>query len=161
MKVFISYSVDSTELVTRIADGIKASAEVYYWAYSQVPGEEAWKTIFGWIDAADLVLVLVSDKTINRAFSVGQEVGHAKKAGKLIIPLVGQGVNSEDLGCLAGTTYIPLDPGNTAPAMAALQSRVDDVLKDKQLRSRKQQEARDKAFLVAGAALFLCLLSKD
>ena len=109
MNVFISYSVTDTALVGTVATRIKDLAQVKYWDKSKEPGKEAWPTIFSWIDSADLVLVLITGNTLARAFSVGQEIGHAKKGRKQIIPVVAKGIPSAELGCLSGITFIDLD----------------------------------------------------
>lgn len=82
---------------------------VKFWEDSKEPGEDAWPTIQGWIDSADIVLVLATKSMISRAKSVGNEVGWAKSKGKTIIPIIERGVSSNELGMLAGITYIPLD----------------------------------------------------
>ncbi len=166
MNVFISYSVRDTDLVRAVAHSIKGKAKVSYWDESREPGKEVWQTIFTWIDAADLVLVLITDKTIGRAFSVGQEVGHAKKGNKQIIPLVAKEVPSSELGFLSGITYIPLDTGNPSAALQALQAELvkleeqallQQVLQQAFLEQQKQQ----RVIVLAGLALLLFLFSKD
>jgi hypothetical protein len=127
MNVFISYSVEDTALVSKVADSIQSKATVKYWNDSQQPGKEVWPTIHGWIDSADLVLVLITDKTLERALSVGHEVGRATKAGKQVIPLVAKGVPNEALGFLAGITYIPLDPEEPTEAIQRLHTELERI----------------------------------
>src|SRR5260221_11160320 len=98
MNVFISYSVGDTQLVRMVAEHIRSKANVTYWDQSQEPGKETWPAIFGWIDSAELVLVIITENTLSRAFAVGQEVGHARKANKQIIPLVAKEVKSSEIG---------------------------------------------------------------
>jgi hypothetical protein len=162
MNVFISYSVEDTELVRSVADRVKHKARASYWDQSKEPGKEVWPTIFSWIDAADLVLVLITDKTIGRAFSVGQEVGHAKKSGKQIIPLVAKSVPSTELGFLSGITYIPLDTGNPTAALQTLQAEVERLDREAKLRQLLEEQKKKEGIVVlAGLALLLFLLSKD
>jgi hypothetical protein len=82
MKIFISYSTDDIRLVHKIATSLCSYSEVYYWAKDYIPGEEVWPTIFSWIDNSDLVIAVITDKTVSRAMSVGQEIGRAKTKNK-------------------------------------------------------------------------------
>lgn len=165
MNVFISYSVNDTELVRTVADKIKSKATVNYWNESQQPGKEVWPTIFSWIDAANLVLVLITDKTIARALAVGQELGHAKKGNKQIIPLVAKNIPCTELGFLAGITYIPLDTENPAGALQTLQAEVDKL--DQEVRNRQhaiqmqEKQKKEGIIVLAGLALLVFLLSKE
>lgn len=161
MNVFISYSVADTDLVGMVAKQIKEKACVRYWDVSKEPGKETWPTIFSWIDSADLVLVLITDKTMQRAFSVGQEVGHAKKGGKQIIPLVTKDVTSADLGCLAGITYIPLDTTNPGDALKAVQDELEKLKQEALLRKElEEQKQKQGIFVLACLALLLFVFSK-
>ena len=161
MNVFISYSVADTDLVATVANQIKEQACVNYWDVSKAPGKEIWPTIFSWIDAADLVLVLITDKTMQRAFSVGQEVGHAKKGGKQIIPLVTKEVTSTDLGCLSGITYIPLDTTNPGAALKAVQKELENLKAEThRLKELEEQKQKQGIFVLACLALLAFVFSK-
>jgi hypothetical protein len=123
MKIFISYSADDLKTVREIAETVKHLPEVnevYYWDKSKEPGKDAWDSIFSWIDSSDVVLAVISDKTVERGLSVGMEIGHAKKSGKKIVPLVTEGVNGTSLGCLSGLTHEKLSKNNPAPTQARL-----------------------------------------
>ena len=76
MKVFISYSVEDTAIVRKIADEIRPHAEPYFWDQNKSPGEEVWKTIQNWIDGADCVIAVITDKVVARGESVNQEIGY-------------------------------------------------------------------------------------
>lgn len=161
MNVFISYCVADTDLVDIVASHIKDRADVKYWKQSNEPGKEVWPTILGWIDAADLVLVLVTDKTMRRAFSVGQEVGHAKKGGKQIIPLVTKDVPTSELGFLAGITYISLDITNPATALKSVQEELQKLQNAAKAQLQIKQEKEQGIFILACFAVLLFLLSKE
>lgn len=119
MSVFISYSTDGLALVEKISSAVRHLVDVKYWQQDKEPGADAWTSIFEWIDDADVVLVLITDRTLARAMSVGQEVGYAKSQGKTIIPLIATGVPAAELGCLHGVTYVSLDPLDPSPAIDA------------------------------------------
>ena len=80
-KVFISYSTPDLKVVHQLANQIRLHAEVYYWAESNLPGQEAWQSIFGWIDAADLVIVLEQETqfTCISSWSRSWKSGHSEK----------------------------------------------------------------------------------
>lgn len=153
MKIFISYSTAELELVRDIANHIKPHAEVYYWAESKIPGQEAWLTIFKWIEQSDFVLVVITDKTVSRAMSVGQEVGHAKAKGKTIIPLVGPFVRTEELGFLSGVIYQPIIPGNPGPALKSIEKVI--------LMKKQELETKNAIFVVGGIVALIILLSSS
>ena len=161
MKTFISYSVDDINLVKEVADSIRAKCELNYWEEAHRPGDEAWPKIFGWIDSADLVLVIITDRTIKRAMSVGQEVGHARKAGKRIVPLVSIDIDVKDLGFLSGITFIPLDVRDPTNAVRSLNEEVDRLKVEEAKRQQalqQQQEKQNAVVTLAGIALVLFLL---
>lgn len=140
MRLFISYSTGDLEIVKQIADALRPHAEVYYWARDQVPGNDAWQTIFNWIILSDLVVAVITDKTVSRAMSVGQEIGHAKARGKTIIPLVGKDVPVTELGCLCGITHIQVSSDNLSDVVDKVKSRIA---------SMKQAKEREKQILYA------------
>jgi hypothetical protein len=125
MRIFISYSVKDTGLVEALANQLRKDAEVHYWSDSKEPGKEAWATIFGWIESADLVIAIISDETVKRGMSVGQEIGHAKANGKEILPMVAEAVPDGELGCLGGITYQKFSPTNPLPAISAIMRVID------------------------------------
>jgi len=109
MRLFISYSTGDLEIVKQIAEALHPYAQVYYWDRDKVPGDDAWHTIFSWIDSADLVICVITDKTISRAMAVGNEIGRAQAKGKKIIPVKSKDVESSELGSLYGITFTPLE----------------------------------------------------
>jgi len=132
MNVFISYSTTDTALVQQIAASLKTVCDsVRWWEDSKVPGEDAWRSIFGWIDRADVVLVVVTDAAVNRGLAVGTEIGAAKMKGKKIIPLVSAGIKSPDLGCLGNLTYCPIDPSNLKPTLDQVHKTLQQLKKER------------------------------
>jgi len=126
MNVFISYSVHDAEFVKEFAEALKPHVEsLRYWEESKELGEDAWKSIFSWIDDADLVLAVITDKTINRAMAVGNEIGHARAKSKKVIPLVAPGIDDSQLGCLKGVTYQRIDNDDPKPAIEAIAKEVN------------------------------------
>jgi len=130
VNVFISYSTGDRDLVRKMADELKPSAQPVYWDQDNEPGKDAWDTIRGWIESADLVVAVITDKAVSRAMSVGNEVGIAKEMGKPILPLVGAGVESADLGCLQGVTFRRIDNANPGDAVMAVQKSLVGMLQE-------------------------------
>jgi len=145
MKVFISYSVHDSEFVKEFADALKPHVEsLRYWEESKGLGEDAWKSIFSWIDEADLLLAVITDKTINRAMAVGNEIGHARAKGKKVIPLVAPGIDDGQLGCLKGVTYQRIDKNEPKPAIEAIAKGIN------RMRLAKQQSDLGDLLVIAG-----------
>jgi hypothetical protein len=149
MKIFLSYSTEDTALVSWIANQIRCHAEVYYWDESKVLGALAWETIYGWIDQSDLVIAVITDHTVHRAMSVGNEIGYAKKANKTIIPLITQNVPDSGLGCLSGVTYARITPNNLGAVLQTVQNIV--------IAKKREIENRTALFVIGGilAAIFI------
>ncbi len=145
MRVFISYSGKDLELVEYLADALDEIVDVDYWDNSRHLGEPDWDQIHDWIEDADLVVVLITDRTVKRAMAVGNEVGHAKAHGKAIIPLVAANVSGGDLGCLGGVTYQRFSDENFPQAVQIVAQEVE--------RRRKQGVAEGWALAGALAGL--------
>jgi hypothetical protein len=132
MRLFISYSTDDLDTVKELARSLKPHAEVFYWDKSKEPGTSAWDKIFSWIDIADLVVAIITDKTVSRAMAVGQEIGRARAKKKTIVPLVAPGVKDADLGCLDGITYITLTEGSLDDVTGILEKLIYKTKKQKE-----------------------------
>lgn len=150
MRIFISYSADDFNLVRKLADAIISIAEVYYWDKDKVLGKDSWPTIFSWIDAADLVVAVITDSTVSRAMAVGQEVGHAKAKSKIIIPLVAEGVHKSELGCLEGVTYEVFSKDNFDRAIQETKQTMMSI---------KQKEDQQTALILIGLFIAILFLS--
>lgn len=151
MNVFISYSVADVDLLRKVAQVIAAGGDrPLCWDTSKTPGQEVWPSIFGWIDACDLVIVIITDQTVGRAMAVGQEVGRARAKGKPIVPLVSAGVKPEDLGCLNGVIYQPISRENTSDALATVQRTIEGM--------KLQKAEQQKQLLVVGGIVGLLWL---
>ncbi|MBP7795163.1 MAG: toll/interleukin-1 receptor domain-containing protein [Elusimicrobiales bacterium] len=147
MRVFISYSTPDLALVYKIAQYIKPYGDVFFWDKDKILGKESWPTIFSWIDQADLVLAVITEKTLTRAMPVGQEIGRAQKGGKLILTLVGPDVQSSELGFLNGITYQRIQLDNLGPAL----KNIERVI----LATKEKLEQRQAIFIVSAIALLL------
>jgi hypothetical protein len=148
MNIFISYSADDYELANRIQKELRPLASVKFWQKDKELGKDAWGTIFKWIDEANLVIVLITHSAISRAMAIGQEIGHARKSGKKIIPIVAEGIPKSELGCLEGVTFEPLSRNN-----------IDAVLNRLKISTTSQKvEIQNENVLAIFGVLALCLL---
>lgn len=155
MNIFISYSAKDTHRVQLIAEQLRTSnkATVHWWENSQRPGQATWSQIFQWIDAADLVLVIVSGNVLRRAMAVGNEVGYAKAKGRVIIPLVWEspgiwarlirkfgariGIGTDDLACIGDLVHIRINEKRPEEGLQKLQvelQRIAAALQDEEAR---------------------------
>ena len=154
MKVFISYSTGDTETVRQFVNAIeKKNHTVYWWSESQEPGKDAWRTIFEWIRRANIVLAVITDKTIARAMAVGNEIGYARAKVKRIVPILAAGIAAESIGCLIGKTAIKLDGHSIEGSI----EKVLDAIDAKEAEDRKA--TRD--LLLAGVAVLLLATGKQ
>lgn len=154
MKVFISYSNGDLEFARSVASMIKPYALTTYWDQDRLPGDGDWSSIFSWINDSSIVLALVSESVIKRGLSVGQEIGYAKKAGKVIIPFVSKKVSRDDLGAIKDLTAIHYDELNPATAIKELEAAI-------QKQSSKIQNNEAVSILAVGAIVLLLLGSKS
>lgn len=163
MKIFISYSAKDTHRVQGIARQLKTEhhAEVHWWEESQRPGLSSWPQIFQWIDAADLVLVVVSGNVLRRALAVGNEVGYAKAKGKIIIPLVWEspsmwaklmrylgakvGIGTDDLACIGDLAHIRINEKKPEEGMQKLRSELERIAA-----AQQSEEARKAVLALLG-----------
>lgn len=154
MKAFISYSNGDLEFAKTVASMIKNHVEPIYWDKDKLPGDGDWNSIFSWINDCPIVLTVVSKSVIEKGLSVGQEVGYAKKAGKIIIPFVSKNVKREELGCLKDLTSIHYDEANPQTAIKELETAI-------QKQSEKLQNNEVIALLAVGAIILFLLGSKS
>lgn len=109
------------------------------------------------IDDSLAVVVLITDNSINSAY-VQQEVGYARKAKKLIIPVVQVGITGEHLGMLQGVEYISFDFDHPHEGHAQLTAAMRDLALRHAPRVGREQEL---VVAAAFACLVLLLLTLD
>ena len=156
-RVFISHSSRDRDWVESIR-GVASAAGVdtYLYEHDLQPGRVLADKLEEAIRDSDALLVLLTRHGI-ASQTVQQEVGYARGRGKLIIPLVEEGVSPAALGLLAGVEYIPFDPANPESALVTLSA----VLRKKTVAiqaAARDQEAMQTAALIAVTALVALLL---
>lgn len=125
-----------------------------YWDKDKLPGDGDWNSIFSWINNCPIVLVIVSKSVIEKGLSVGQEVGYARKAGKVIIPFISKNVKRDQLGCLKDLTAIHYDETNPQTAIKELETAI-------QKQKEKLQSNEAMSLLAIGSIILLVLGSKS
>ena len=137
------------------------------------PGTYLVEKVEAAIDESQAVVVLVTDNSVTAQY-VHQEIGYARKAKKLIIPVVQTGISGEELGMLQGLEYIRFDFESPheghAQLTAALRALAEKhatehaalvaVEARRELEQTTKQQ-RDLVLAVAFACVVLVLLTLD
>jgi hypothetical protein len=158
IQIFLSHNMRDREwgewlLRSAAAHGIKP----YLAEHDVQAGSPLASKIEKAIDDSVAVIVLITDNSVNSAY-VQQEVGYARKAKKLIIPVVQIGIVGEQLGMLQGVEYISFDFASPHEGHAQLTAAMHDLAQKHAKRSGPDHE-----FVVAAAfaCLVLLLLTLD
>lgn len=145
-RVFLSHSTTDMDIVYDLyrwllSEGLEAYVAEFY----PQPGIPLPSKVTGAIDICDcFIALLTADGT--RSEFVNQEIGYALKAGKLIVPIVEEGI-VKPKGFLRDVEYIPFSRYDPTDAI----SRVAYFLRERAV--RKEEEERNKAIL--GIAAFV------
>jgi hypothetical protein len=146
--VFVSHSVKDLWLVYLLKPWLESRGiNVYIAEESPEPGKPLPKKIAEAIDRSDVVLALLTSDGA-RSQWVHQEIGYAIKAGKLVIPVIEEGV--EVKGFLIGVEYISFRRDNPWLAIQYIISYIE------KLKTEKEKEEALKT--LAMAILFFMLL---
>lgn len=136
-RVFISHSTKDLDIVYDLHRWLTQKGIVTYVAeFYPRPGLPLPEKIAKEINECDCVIALLTVDG-NRSEFVQQEIGYAKKAGKLIIPLVEEGL-VKPRGFLEGVEYIPFR--RDFPTEAIL--RVSQYLQELSVRKEEEQKSR-------------------
>lgn len=155
--VFFSHSSADRGWVQHLAHQASTSGVGVYLAEHDVqPGLQLSDKVIRAIEGCNAMMVLISKNSLQSPY-VQQEIGVARRAGKLIIPVLMDDVAGEDLGMLNGIEYIPLNPGTPGDALTRLSiamSRLQDNHR-RGLAEAAAKQARDEAALLFGATLLI------
>lgn len=146
-KVFVSHSTADLGLVYQLKYWLEVNGiETYLAEAHPQPSVSLSAKISAAIDQSNCVIaVLTRDGT--RSQWVNQEIGYAKKAGKIIVPLVEQGV--PHTGFVQGVEYVPFIRENPTDAVGRIVKHLADL--------KAEREAQDK--MIAGFLILLGLLA--
>ena len=171
-KVFISHSTKDKDLIELLSKRLEEARIDCYLAERNLPVGEELKNIFSEIDSSDIVIALLT-KDGESSEWVNQEIGYAKKAGKLILPAVEEGLKPK--GILEGVKYEPFnkgDPRTIYTAFDKLRQIVETYYKQKKILlaearkralqkrrvDKKREEEKIKTALLVLGILFIVLL---
>jgi hypothetical protein len=131
-KLFLSHSTKDALLADILADSFRrAGIEVFVAEQNLMPGYNIEENIFSSIDKSDCVIVLLTKNGVNSNY-VHQEIGFAKKANKLIIPIVEKNIDHNALASLQRIKYIQYDPADPLLAYNELHSYIGQLKKIKE-----------------------------
>ncbi|MFZ1926249.1 MAG: toll/interleukin-1 receptor domain-containing protein [Solirubrobacteraceae bacterium] len=167
IQIFLSHNTrDRGWCEWLMREAARHNIEAYLAEHDVQAGSSLAEKIEAAIDASAAVVVLVTDNSVTAQY-VQQEIGYARKAKKLIIPLVQTGITTEQLGMLQGVEYITFDFDNPHEGHVQLTSalkRLAEKHATEQIAKRQKQAAKERteeAVMVALACLVLVLLALD
>ena len=147
--VFVSHSTKDINVVHQFAKWIKSfNINVYVAELDFQVGQPLPDKIAKMIDASDCVLAVLTNGGM-RSEWVNQEIGYAKKAGKGIIPIVEEGVETK--GFVTNLEYIHFHKDNVNDAVIKAANYLQ------RLAFQKAERERQNAFW--GGLLLLGLLA--
>ncbi len=110
--IFFSHSGKDEQIAEKLKRQLEQmGSDVYMFEHDQQPGADITNKITKAIDNHDMLFALFT-KNGGQSSYVQQEIGYAKKAGKLIVPFVESGVGQETLGMVADIEHIKFNPDN-------------------------------------------------
>lgn len=128
MQIFLSHASEDREIVAQVKTAVGSLATVYCTEDDVQAGVNVHMKIQKQIQKCDLMVVLLTTNGAESAY-LHQEIGFAKKAGKLIIPVVSSGVSNHKLGMLEGIEYIKIDEDDDR-WLSRLSVRVESLMVD-------------------------------
>lgn len=156
VKVFLSYPREDLWFAYKLHKMLSdVGIPVYLAELYPEPGVTLWEKIKNMILDSEVFVVLWTKHATNRAF-VNQEIGAASVAGKVIIPIVEEGVETH--GALAGREYIRFNRENNVDTLSSICVALYSFL-SKRLEVIQQQQAQAQNFATAvGVILLLAAL---
>jgi hypothetical protein len=157
MELFLSHATADRTLTDLIIERLRAvGVSVYATEHDGKAGHNVHSKIQAAIRRADLVVVLLTERGDGSRY-VHEEIGYAKRDGKLIIPLVSAAVARNGLGMLEGTEYIVVDDEDPAEALHRLSKRIDDIAEQ---RARKNGDLLVASLVLVTIGIVLLAMSE-
>jgi TIR domain len=127
-RFFLSHSVRDVPEVDKIREAVAAlGVEVYLAENDPQPGANLAKKVTDAIKASDAVVVLLTETAASSPW-VQHEIGVAQGAGKLIVPIIQDGVPT-GTGLLGGLEWISVDFDSPAEAMATVTAALEPLVR--------------------------------
>jgi|GEM_PF-1694934 len=152
MQIFLSHSSADSDLVAQVKAAVRSLAAVYCTEDDVQAGINVHSKIQAQIRKSDLMIVLLSHNGAASPY-LHQEIGFAKSAGKLIIPVVSTDVSARSLGMLEGIEYIQLD--DDVDWLTRLSIRVEAVVRTSEAKAKADKATTDLVLSVVVLAAVL------
>ena len=115
--MFFSHSSKDAQLVEAIVSALdERGVTVYLAEKDPKPGQRIATKVDVALQSSSMMLVLVTERSVDAQW-VQQEIGMAHAYKKFVIPVIGRGVRSEQLGALEGVEHIKLDSADPQAAI--------------------------------------------
>lgn len=108
LKIFLSHATADRDWVQRIASDAGAGSDLfrfYMYENDTQPGRSVTAKLQSEVAKCDILMVLITRQS-HKSNYMHQEVGFALGMGKLVVPIVEQGVPKKSLAMLDGIEYI-------------------------------------------------------
>jgi hypothetical protein len=152
---FLSHSMKDGPAVEMLRDHLDSlGVDLYLAEHDPQPGVSVVSKVIAAIERSDAVVVLLTEAGATAPF-VQQEIGAARHADKLIVPIVQEGVDTRMLAMLAGLERIDVDFARPAEALARLTSGLEPLI---QRQAEAMRSAQSRAAAVAPAQIPLPVL---
>lgn len=152
MQIFLSHATSDGELVAQVKAAVGTLASVYCTEDDIQAGSNVHVKIQQQIRKSELMIVLLSNHGAESIY-LHQEIGFARSAGKLIIPLVAPGLSSTRLGMLEGIEYIQIDEG--ADWLTRLSARVEGLVRASEAKAKADKATTDLVVAIVAMAAVL------
>lgn len=131
---FLSHSMSDGPAVELLREHLDSlGVDLYLAEHDPQPGVSVADKVIAAIERSDAVVVLLTEAGATAPF-VQQEIGAARHAAKLIVPIVEEGVDIRTLAMLSGMERIEVDFARPAKALTRLTSSLEPLI-------RRQAEA--------------------
>jgi len=153
MELFLSHATRDQDLAAQVTSRLEgAGVRTYLAERDGRAGENVHAKIEAAIRRSDVVIALLTEAGGASRY-VQQEIGYARRAGKLIIPVVSVAVAGSGLGMLEGTEYIVVDEEAPAEALLNLGDRVTQLA-----HAKNRRDQLNVALLVVALGLLILTL---
>jgi hypothetical protein len=128
VRFFLSHSMKDQAVVELLRQQIETlGVELYLAEHDPRPGTPLADKVIDQIRRCEAMVVLLTEAGATAPF-VQQEIGVARGADKLIVPIVQEGINGNMLAMLAGVERIDVDFTRPAEALATVASKLEPLV---------------------------------
>ena len=125
-RIFLSHSTSDREILDSIKSDLeKGKIEVYVAEDDPKPGFNLSDKVYRAIESCDAFVVLLTENGQSSGF-VNSEIGIAKGAKKLIIPMLQIGVTLPTI--LSGVEYVKFEPSNITESTKSLRNFITGLV---------------------------------